>query len=811
MLAEPLPKDPNGVIKVNIPPMEALAQYGLTLQWSSVNASCSSSFAGYHVYRSRRQRGAPLGTDDSAPPIRLTRDPVSLPQLRVQYLSSINQTALPTPLFPGLPGYLHDPGSAPDGVTYAVTSVDTLGKESFSSSGVSAHSDSQDRTRFSAQPNGPKNYEKRSGLALLPLISGAVESPGPVDASRVSWQWHYGHRGLFQAGPAAGNWVLMKWGDLTHEIPGHPNEIRIWRQAGPDPNYRALEVGFIPGDDLGLRQFVWQMPLELACADANYRVQGVDLFGGAGPWSDPPTFVPKYRLIPENPRATLNGTSVTIGWDALQGCGEDPSHGLQGYKVLRSSNPVSSCLSGGSSTMPPNESDYIVVSNPGVLPPGQTTSQHTPLPASDKYWYRVKAYWGANGTNPSDLSAGICTSASQGPAPANVFALYYGHPAITDWSYSPACLSGSFGDCPIGVVWDPVPATVGPVQHYNVYRSDNPVGTCQPASMPLSPVDYTFVGSTTDGTKTSFQHSPQSIARFWFRVTAVYPGGESPMSPGGGCSAVGGGGSSENMLPDDPGPEGRWRLASSAGDATIPVVVEADGMCLLSEAGRVTTSAAATVENWLADGEASVDTTAASLSPGEDVGYSYSSMEGMAQRGAVESAMCDPLELIDPETAPSMRIAVASADRSGSEAQRWPQGADLSPYRVVGQSSSNPPIRMSFYHLDHLGTPRVITDALGQPISYHKYLPFGEELNPPPSTNTHKFTGHERDRETGMDYMFARYYGSNLGRLMSVDPVGGQLGSPQAWNLYAYVGNNPIAVTDPLGLYKVTGEGADQL
>ncbi len=47
--------------------------------------------------------------------------------------------------------------------------------------------------------------------------------------------------------------------------------------------------------------------------------------------------------------------------------------------------------------------------------------------------------------------------------------------------------------------------------------------------------------------------------------------------------------------------------------------------------------------------------------------------------------------------------------------------------------------------------------------------------------------------------MHARYYSPNLGRFVSVDPVGGTIGSSQSWNRYSYVDNNPIAVVDPDG------------
>jgi len=47
--------------------------------------------------------------------------------------------------------------------------------------------------------------------------------------------------------------------------------------------------------------------------------------------------------------------------------------------------------------------------------------------------------------------------------------------------------------------------------------------------------------------------------------------------------------------------------------------------------------------------------------------------------------------------------------------------------------------------------------------------------------------------------MHARYFSSNLGRFLSVDPVGGDIGSSQSWNRYAYVLNNPLVLIDPDG------------
>ncbi|MGH9941342.1 MAG: DUF4214 domain-containing protein [Pyrinomonadaceae bacterium] len=117
---------------------------------------------------------------------------------------------------------------------------------------------------------------------------------------------------------------------------------------------------------------------------------------------------------------------------------------------------------------------------------------------------------------------------------------------------------------------------------------------------------------------------------------------------------------------------------------------------------------------------------------------------------------------------------------------------------------------------DHLGTPRMVADKTGSlsGIKRHDYLPFGEEVGAGVGGRTtgqgyvadnvrQKFAGSERDGETGLDFMQARYYGSMMGRFTSPDPLlsSGEIEDPQTWNRYSYVLNNPLLYTDPLGLF----------
>ena len=106
-----------------------------------------------------------------------------------------------------------------------------------------------------------------------------------------------------------------------------------------------------------------------------------------------------------------------------------------------------------------------------------------------------------------------------------------------------------------------------------------------------------------------------------------------------------------------------------------------------------------------------------------------------------------------------------------------------------------------YYFSDRLGSTKLITQSDGSVCYDTDYLPFGAEL---PVRNScapnYKFTGFERDPETGLDYAFLRYYSSRLARFLAPDPVAGTPSQPQSLNRYTYALNNPCAYTDPLGL-----------
>ncbi|MCI0728150.1 MAG: discoidin domain-containing protein, partial [Chloroflexi bacterium] len=100
------------------------------------------------------------------------------------------------------------------------------------------------------------------------------------------------------------------------------------------------------------------------------------------------------------------------------------------------------------------------------------------------------------------------------------------------------------------------------------------------------------------------------------------------------------------------------------------------------------------------------------------------------------------------------------------------------------------------YHLgDHLGSSNLVVGDDGGWINREEYTPYGETSFGSFPRKRYRFTGKERDEESGLYYHGARYYASWLARWASCDPLGFQAGL----NLYVYVKGNPLAFIDRTG------------
>ena len=104
-----------------------------------------------------------------------------------------------------------------------------------------------------------------------------------------------------------------------------------------------------------------------------------------------------------------------------------------------------------------------------------------------------------------------------------------------------------------------------------------------------------------------------------------------------------------------------------------------------------------------------------------------------------------------------------------------------------------------FFHGNHLGSASWITDDNGKPIQYIHYAPYGELIANKQTIGydeRFKFTGKERDWETGYDYFGARFYDYRKGFWNSVDPLADKYPNVTP---YLYCNGNPIMLVDPDG------------
>ncbi|MFC1615492.1 RHS repeat domain-containing protein, partial [Patescibacteria group bacterium] len=154
--------------------------------------------------------------------------------------------------------------------------------------------------------------------------------------------------------------------------------------------------------------------------------------------------------------------------------------------------------------------------------------------------------------------------------------------------------------------------------------------------------------------------------------------------------------------------------------------------------------------------------------------------------------------------------------------------------QIIATVEGNGTATSTYYiHTDHLSGSNVITDSSGNLEQLIDYYPFGDmRLNEKDGEfdEQRKFTGHEHDDDTGLEYMLARYQNPAVGRFLSVDPVHRDIGlsndkfkekygkefipdmtdhkvyeskalllNPQSLNGYSYSINNPIIYFDPNG------------
>lgn len=125
------------------------------------------------------------------------------------------------------------------------------------------------------------------------------------------------------------------------------------------------------------------------------------------------------------------------------------------------------------------------------------------------------------------------------------------------------------------------------------------------------------------------------------------------------------------------------------------------------------------------------------------------------------------------------------------------------------QGTDNSPVQLTRYQFsNHLESALLELDPSAAIISYEEYYPYGStsyqavSQSISPVAKRYRYTGKERDEESGFSYHGARYYAPWIGRWTSCDPTGMKDGL----NVYTYVRNRPTSFVDSSGTQGMPGD-----
>lgn len=163
----------------------------------------------------------------------------------------------------------------------------------------------------------------------------------------------------------------------------------------------------------------------------------------------------------------------------------------------------------------------------------------------------------------------------------------------------------------------------------------------------------------------------------------------------------------------------------------------------------------------------------------------------------------DPIDESNPPSwsdlgpwVPSGTWSILDGGSSGGRTYAWVRAQIVGFGKLLSEET---PLGPTYNQSDQVGSPNILTDRDANVIGRTKNLPFGERFVQVGAKSSRRYTNHE-DQPGSAIYMQARMYLPAYGRFAEVDPKYDQRKfSKETWNLYGYVANNPVTMTDPTG------------
>jgi RHS repeat-associated protein len=204
---------------------------------------------------------------------------------------------------------------------------------------------------------------------------------------------------------------------------------------------------------------------------------------------------------------------------------------------------------------------------------------------------------------------------------------------------------------------------------------------------------------------------------------------------------------------------------------------------------------------------------------GRTISYSSYNKPASITQGARTISFLDDtdhqrFEQVTPEGGPTLYIAafgvLAELLSPGATGQQWTDYLSVGNAKVgkrVIQTAAET-LTTRYFHTDNLGSISVITNESGVVQERLSYDAWGKRRFPNgtddptdgiASQTTRGFTGEEELSVSGLVHLNGRVYDPLLARMTSADPTVPNAMNAQAWNRYSYVGNDPLAFTDPNG------------